>query len=127
MNTKANFESSAYDGKFFTMHNNLNFFERIIYHCPDCFNLPLLKIDSDLINATSTCDKNHKYENISIYELYQKLNDSAINLDSNNLNKNVVCFKCKKTCENKDSLEDLSKVLDGFGFCHGCEKIICSS
>ena len=127
MNTKANFEGSAYDSKFFTMKTNLETFDRIIYHCPDCFNLPLLKIDSDLINATSTCDKNHKYENISIYELYQKLNDSAINLDSNNLNKNVVCFKCKKTCENKDSLEDLSKVLDGFGFCHGCDKIICSS
>ena len=127
MNTKANFESSAYDGKFFTMHNNLNFFERIIYHCPDCFNFPLLKINSDLINASCSCDKNHKYENISLNELYHKLIDSSINLDSNNLAKNVICFKCKKSCEKKDSLEDLSKILDEFGFCHGCDKIICSS
>ena len=73
MNTKANFEASAYDSKFFTMNTNLETFERVIYHCPDCFNLPLVKINSDLINATSTCDKNHKYENILIYELYQKL------------------------------------------------------
>ena len=127
MNTKANFEASANDSKFFTMNINLETFDRVIYHCPDCFNLPLVKINSDLINATSTCDKNHKYENISIYELYQKLIDSSINIDSNNLTKNVVCFKCKKTCEKKDSLDDLSKVLDGFGYCHGCEKIICSS
>ena len=89
MNTKANFEGSAYDSKFFTMKQSLDSFERIIYHCPDCFNLPLIKIDSDLINATSTCDKNHKYEKISINDLYQKLIDSSINLDSNNINKNV--------------------------------------
>ena len=126
MNTKANFEGSAYDSKFFTMKQSLDSFERIIYHCPDCFNLPLIKIDSDLINATSTCDKNHKYEKISINDLYQKLIDSSINLDSNNINKNVVCFKCKKACEKKNS-EDLSKILEGFGYCHGCEKIICSS
>ena len=126
MNTKANFEGSAYDSKFFTMKQSLDSFERIIYHCPDCFNLPLVKIDSDLINATSTCDKNHKYEKISINDLYQKLIDSSINLDSNNINKNVVCFKCKKACEKKNS-EDLSKILEGFGYCHGCEKIICSS
>ena len=126
MNTKANFEGSAYDSKFFTMKQSLDSFERIIYHCPDCFNLPLIKIDSDLINATSTCDKNHKYEKISINDLYQKLIDSSINLDSNNINKNVVCFKCKKACEKKKS-EDLSKILEGFGYCHGCEKIICSS
>ena len=126
MNTRANFESSAYDSKFFTMITSLETFERFIYHCPDCYNLPLLKINSDLINATSTCDKNHKYENISLYELYQKLIDSSINLDSKNLSK-IVCFKCKKTCEKKGSNEDLSKILDGFGYCHGCEKVICSS
>ena len=126
MNTRANFESSAYDSKFFTMRTSLETFERFIYHCPDCYNLPLLKINSDLINATSTCDKNHKYENISLYELYQKLIDSSINLDSKNLSK-IVCFKCKKTCEKKGSNEDLSKILDGFGYCHGCEKVICSS
>ena len=126
MNTKANFEGSAYDSKFFTMKQSPDSFERITYHCPDCFNLPLIKIDSDLINATSTCDKNHKYEKISINDLYQKLIDSSINLDSNNINKNVVCFKCKKACEKKNS-EDLSKILEGFGYCHGCEKIICSS
>ena len=126
MNTRANFESSAYDSKFFTMRTSLETFERFIYHCPDCYNLPLLKINSDLINATSTCDKNHKYENISLYELYQKLIDSSINLDSKNLSK-IVCFKCKKTCEKKGSNENLSKILDGFGYCHGCEKVICSS
>ena len=126
MNTRANFESSAYDSKFFTMRTSLETFERFIYHCPDCYNLPLLKINSDLINATSTCDKNHKYENISLYELYQKLIDSSINLDSKNLSK-IVCFKCKRTCEKKGSNEDLSKILDGFGYCHGCEKVICSS
>ena len=126
MNTRANFESSVYDSKFFTMRTSLETFERFIYHCPDCYNLPLLKINSDLINATSTCDKNHKYENISLYELYQKLIDSSINLDSKNLSK-IVCFKCKKTCEKKGSNEDLSKILDGFGYCHGCEKVICSS
>ena len=126
MNTRAYFESSAYDSKFFTMRTSLETFERFIYHCPDCYNLPLLKINSDLINATSTCDKNHKYENISLYELYQKLIDSSINLDSKNLSK-IVCFKCKKTCEKKGSNEDLSKILDGFGYCHGCEKVICSS
>ena len=38
----------------------------------------------------------------------------------------MVCFKCKKACEKKNS-EDLSKILEGFGYCHGCEKIICSS
>ena len=126
MNTRANFESSAYDSKFFTMRTSLETFERFIYHCPDCYNLPLLKINSDLINATCTCDKNHKYENISLYELYQKLIDSSINLDSKNLSK-IVCFKCKRTCEKKGSNEDLSKILDGFGYCHGCEKVICSS
>ena len=126
MNTRANFESSAYDSKFFTMRTSLETFERFIYHCPDCYNLPLLKINSDLINATSTCDKNHKYENISLYELYQKLIDSSINLDSKNLSK-IICFKCKRTCEKKGSNEDLSKILDGFGYCHGCEKVICSS
>ena len=127
MNTRANFESSALDSKFFTMKTSLEAFERIIYHCPDCYNLPLLKINSDLINATCTCDRNHKYENISLHELYQKLMDSSINLDSKNLSKNVVCFKCKKTCEKKGTNEDLSKILDGFGYCHGCEKVICSS
>ena len=126
MNTRANFESSAYDSKFFTMRTSLETFERFIYHCPDCYNLPLLKINSDLINATCTCDKNHKYENISLYELYQKLIDSSINLDSKNLSK-IICFKCKRTCEKKGSNEDLSKILDGFGYCHGCEKVICSS
>ena len=93
MNTRAYFESSAYDSKFFTMRTSLETFERFIYHCPDCYNLPLLKINSDLINATSTCDKDHKYENISLYELYQKLIDSSINLDSKNLSKIYSLFQ----------------------------------
>ena len=127
MITKGNFEGSAFDSKFFTMKPNFDSFEKIIYHCPDCFNLPLLKINSDMINITCACDKNHKYENISLSELYQKLLDTSINLDTNNLNRNVICNKCKKSCEKKDNSEDLSKILDEFGYCHGCEKIICSS
>ena len=127
MITKGNFEGSAFDSKFFTMKPNFDCFEKIIYHCPDCFNLPLLKINSDMINITCACDKNHKYENISLSELYQKLLDTSINLDTNNLNRNVICNKCKKSCEKKDNSEDLSKILDEFGYCHGCEKIICSS
>ena len=127
MITKGNFEGSAFDSKFFTMKPNFDSFERFIYHCPDCFNLPLIKINSDMINISCACDKNHKYENISLSELYQKLLDTSINLDTNNLSRNVVCNKCKKSCEKKDNSEDLSKILDEFGYCHGCEKIICSS
>ena len=127
MITKGNFEGSAFDSKFFTMKPNFDSFEKIIYHCPDCFNLPLIKINSDMINISCACDKNHKYENISLSELYQKLLDTSINLDTKNLNRNVICNKCKKSCEKKDNSEDLSKILDEFGYCHGCEKIICSS
>ena len=127
MITKGNFEGSAFDSKFFTMKPNFDSFERIIYHCPECFNLPLIKINSDMINISCACDKNHKYENISLSELYQKLLDTSINLDTNNLNRNVICNKCKKSCEKKDNSKDLSKILDEFGYCHGCEKIICSS
>ena len=127
MITKGNFEGSAFDSKFFTMKPNFDSFERFIYHCPDCFNLPLIKINSDMINISCACDKNHKYENISLSELYQKLLDTSINLDTNNLNRNVICNKCKKSCEKKDNSEDLSKILDEFGYCHGCERIICSS
>ena len=128
MNTKANFEGSAYDSKFFTMRADLESFERVIYHCPDCFNLPLVEINPDLINISSKCDKNHVYEKIPINDFYQKLIDTSINSDSNNLIKNVICFKCKKICDKgKDTKEDLSKILEGFGYCNGCNKIICSS
>ena len=128
MNTKANFEGSAYDSKFFTMRADLESFERVIYHCPDCFNLPLVEINPDLINISSKCNKNHIYEKIPINDFYQKLIDTSINSDSNNLIKNVICFKCKKICDKgKDTKEDLSKILEGFGYCNGCDKIICSS
>ena len=128
MNTKANFEGSAYDSKFFTMRADLESFERVIYHCPDCFNLPLVEINPDLINISSKCDKNHVYEKIPLNDFYQKLIDTSINSDSNNLIKNVICFKCKKICDKgKDTKEDLSKILEGFGYCNGCDKIICSS
>ena len=128
MNTKANFEGSAYDSNFFTMKPDLESFERIIYHCPDCYNLPLVEINPDLINISSKCDKNHIYEKVPINDFYQKLIDTSINSDSNNLIKNVICFKCKKACDKgKDSNEDLSKILEGFGYCSGCDKIICSS
>ena len=128
MNTKANFEGSATDSKFFTMKPDLESFERIIYHCPDCFNLPLVEINPDLINISSKCDKNHVYEKISINDFYQKLIDTSINSDSNNLIKNVICYKCKKTCDKgNDTNDDLSKILEGFGYCNGCDKIICSS
>lgn len=126
MFTKGNFEGSAFDSKFFTMKPNFDSFEHIIYHCPDCFNLPLVKINSDLTNVSCSCEKNHIYENISINDLYQKLLDVSINLDTNNLSKNVICNKCKKSCE-KNTSDNLSKVLEGYGYCHGCEKIICSS
>ena len=127
MYTKGNFEGSALDSKFFTMKPNFDSFKRIIYHCPDCFDLPLLKINSDMINASCECDKNHKYENISLNVLYQKLLEVSINLDQNNLNKNIICNKCNKPYEKKENLDDLTKALDGYGYCHGCEKIICSS
>ena len=128
MNTKANFEGSAYDSKFFTMRADLESFERVIYHCPDCFNLPLVEINPDLINISSKCDKNHVFEKISINDFYQKLIDTSINTDSNNLIKNVICYKCKKTCDKgNDTNDDLSKILEGFGYCNGCDKIICSS
>ena len=127
MYTKGNFEGSAFESKFFTMKPNFDSFERIIYHCPDCFNLPLLKINSDMINASCECDKNHKYENISLNVLYQKLLEVSINLDQNNLNKKIICNKCNKPYEKKENLDDLTKALDGYGYCHGCEKIICSS
>ena len=128
MNTKANFEGSATDSKFFTMKPDFESFERIIYHCPDCFNLPLVEINPDLINISSKCNKNHVYEKISLNDFYQKLIDTSINSDSNNLIKNVICYKCKKTCDKgNDTNDDLSKILEGFGYCNGCDEIICSS
>ena len=127
MNTKNDFEVSAVDSKFFSNKININSFERIIYHCPECYNLPLITINSEVNKVSSKCDKNHRYDNISIYDLYQKLIDTSISLESKKLNKNVVCFKCKKSYEQKDLSQDLSKALEGFGFCHGCENIICFS
>ena len=125
MNTKAKFEGTANDSKFFTLKSNLNDFERIIYHCPDCYDLPLLKINEDLITVNCSCNRNHSYNNISIEELHQKLVDASISVEALKSNKNVVCFKCKTCLEIKDSQIDLEKILHGFGFCDGCQNIIC--
>jgi hypothetical protein len=125
MNTRANFEGTANDSKFFTLQSNINDFERIIYHCPDCYDLPLLKINEDLTTVNSTCNKNHNYNNISIEQLHQKLVDTSISAESIKANKTVVCFKCQTSLELKDSQNDLEKILHGFGFCHGCQNIIC--
>lgn len=127
MNTKANFEGTANDSKFFTLKSSLNDFERVMYHCPDCFDLPLLNINEDLVTANSICNRNHTYNNISLEELHQKLIDTSISVESLKSNKNVVCFKCKTVLENKNSQSDLEKVLHGFGFCFGCQNIICSN
>ena len=125
MDNKAYFEGTANDSKFFTLKTNMNDFERIIYHCPDCFCLPTLNINEDLITANSTCEKNHIYNNISIEELHQKLVDTSISAEAIKANKNVVCFKCQTSLLLKDSQTELEKILHGFGFCHGCQNIIC--
>ena len=125
MNTRAKFEGTATDSKFFTLKSSLNDFERIIYHCPDCFDLPLLKINEDLTTANSVCNSNHTYNNISLEDLHQKLVDTSISAESLKSNKNVVCFKCKTSLEVKGSQTDLEKILHGFGYCGGCKNIIC--
>ena len=125
MNTRAKFEGTANDSKFFTLKSSLNDFERIIYHCPDCYNLPLLKINEDLLTVNSVCDRNHTYNNISIEDLHQKLVDTSISAESLKSNQNVVCFKCKQSLEVKDAQTDLEKILHGFGYCWGCQNIIC--
>ena len=120
-----NFEGTANDSKFFTLKSNINDFERIIYHCPDCYELPLLKINEDLTTVNSTCDKNHTYNNISIEELHRKLVDTSISAEAIKANKTVVCFKCQTNLVLNDSQTDLEKILHDFGFCHGCQNIIC--
>ena len=120
-----NFEGTANDSKFFTLKSNINDFERIIYHCPDCYELPFLKINEDLTTVNSTCDKNHTYNNISIEELHRKLVDTSISAEAIKANKTVVCFKCQTKLVLKDSQTDLEKILHDFGFCHGCQNIIC--
>ena len=125
MYTKAHFEGTANDSKFFTLKSSLNDFERIMYHCPDCFDLPLLTINEDLTTANCVCNRNHTYNNISLEELRQKLIDASISIESLKSNKNVVCFKCNAVLEIKDSQTDLEKILHGFGFCNGCQNIIC--
>ena len=125
MNTRAKFEGTASDSKFFTLKSSLNEFEHIIYHCPDCFDLPLLKINEDLITANSVCNRNHTYNNISLEDLHQKLVDTSISAESLKSNQNVACFKCKSSLEMKGSETDLEKILHGFGYCGGCQNIIC--
>ena len=125
MNTRAKFEGTASDSKFFTLKSSLNEFEHIIYHCPDCFDLPLLKINEDLITANSVCNRNHSYNNISLEDLHQKLVDTSISAESLKSNQNVACFKCKSSLEMKGSETDLEKILHGFGYCGGCQNIIC--
>ena len=120
-----NFEGTANDSKFFTLKSNINDFERIIYHCPDCYELPFLKINEDLTTVNSTCDKNHTYNNISIEELHRKLVDTSISAEAIKANKTVICFKCQTNLVLKDSQTDLEKILHDFGFCHGCQNIIC--
>ncbi len=125
MNTRAKFEGTSSDSKFFTLKSSLNEFEHIIYHCPDCFDLPLLKINEDLITANSVCNRNHTYNNISLEDLHQKLVDTSISAESLKSNQNVACFKCKSSLEMKGSETDLEKILHGFGYCGGCQNIIC--
>ena len=125
MNTRVKFEGTASDSKFFTLKSSQNDFERIIYHCPDCYNIPIITINEDLITVDSTCNKNHNYKNVSIEELHQKLIDTSFSSEALKLNKSVVCFKCKSCLEIKDSKTDLEKLLNGFGYCSGCEIIIC--
>ena len=125
MNTRAKFEGTASDSKFFTLKSSLNEFEHIIYHCPDCLDLPLLKINEDLITANSVCNRNHTYNNISLEDLHQKLVDTSISAESLKSNQNVACFKCKSSLEMKGSETDLEKILHGFGYCGGCQNIIC--
>ena len=119
------FEGTAQDDSFFTLNSTENKFERIIYHCPDCFDIPLIQVNQDLISANSVCKKYHKYDNISLEMLYQKLMRSSISIESLKSNKNVVCFKCKVSLEIKDFKDNLEKVLNGFGYCQGCQNIIC--
>ena len=125
MYTKAHFEGTANDSKFFTLKSSLNDFERVMYHCPDCFDLPLLNINEDLTTANSVCNRNHTYNNISLEELHQKLIDTSISVESLKSNKNVVCFKCKTVLGIQESQTDLEKILHGFGYCNGCNNIIC--
>ena len=125
MYTKAHFEGTANDSKFFTLKSSLNDFERVMYHCPDCFDLPLLNINEDLTTANSVCNRNHTYNNISLEELHQKLIDTSISVESLKSNKNVVCFKCKTVLAIQESQTDLEKILHGFGYCNGCNNIIC--
>ena len=125
MNTRANFEGTANDSKFFTLKSGLNNFERIIYHCPDCYDLPLLKINEDLTTVNSSCNRNHIYNNISLEELHQKLIDTSISAESLKSNQNVVCFKCKTSLKVKEGQTNLEEILHGFGYCGGCQNIIC--
>ena len=127
MDTRAKFEGTATDSKFFTLKSSLNDFERIIYHCPECFDLPLLKINEDLSTANSICNSNHAYNNISLEDLHQKLVSTSISCESLKSNKNVICFKCKASLEVKSSQTDLEKILHGFGYCGGCKNIICAN
>ena len=125
MTTPGIFEGTAKNDNFFTLKSSENKFERIIYHCPDCFDIPLIQVNQDLISANSVCQKYHKYDNISLEVLYQKLMSSSISIESLKSNKTVVCFKCKESLEIKDSTDNLEKVLNGFGYCQGCQNIIC--
>lgn len=121
------YEGTVTDSKFFTLKSNSGNFERVIYHCPDCYNLPHIKINEDLITANMSCDKNHQYNNIPLPELKNKLDISSITVESIKANKNIICFKCNKNIQIDESQNDLEKILEGYGYCFGCNNLICSN
>ena len=125
METRAKFEETAKDSKFFSFRNSPNEFEKIIYHCPDCLNLPLIEINEDLITVNCKCDKDHTYTKMSIEELYQKLSETAFSAMTLKTNDNIQCFKCKNFLKNENNEEDLSKILKNYGYCFKCNGALC--
>ena len=125
MDTRAKFEETAKDSKFFSFRISPNDFEKIIYHCPDCLSLPLIEINEDLLTANCQCDNNHSYTKTPIEELYQKLSETAFSALTLKTSKNIQCFKCKNFLQNENNEEDLSKILKNYGYCFKCKGALC--
>lgn len=122
---KENFEQTMKDSKFFSFRISPNDFEKIIYHCPECLNLPLIEINPDLITVNCQCENNHNYTESPIRELYQKLSETAFTATTLKTNKIIQCYKCKKYLLDEKNEEDLSKILKNYGYCHKCKACLC--
>ncbi len=118
------FETTAKDSKLISFKNLDNDFERIIYHCPDCLNLPLIKINKDLMTVSCECSAKHSHVK-TVEELYQQLNQESLSPSTLKGNKCVQCFGCKKYLEVKDEKEEFEKIIGHYAYCFQCQGCVC--